>query len=171
MYSQSQQPIYWQSADFEGLGMVLYGEAYVPDNATSLGFTVSITNGNSAANPNNLVLAVGELSVVDIDDPFRPSIRRQESVDSLSANTTIDTTYETVLVDCTSGAVTITLPAASVGIQGKKYVIKKIDSTANAVTIAGTVDGTTNPTLANQYASKTMQCDGTNWRLLNAYLT
>ena len=70
----------------------------------------------------------------------------------------------TKLCDCTSNAITVNLDAANPGIQ---YIIKKIDSSANAVTIAAsgaeTIDGAASITLPSQYQSVTLVCDGTNW--------
>ena len=50
--------------------------------------------------------------------------------------------------------------------EGNTYVIKKIDSSANAVTItptSRTVDGAASITLTSQYQSLTLVSDGTNW--------
>jgi hypothetical protein len=51
-------------------------------------------------------------------------------------------------------------------VNGQIAVVKKSDSSANAVTITGTVDGTTNPTLSSQYDFKSVQWDATagEWR-------
>ena len=72
---------------------------------------------------------------------------------------------DVILVDCTSGAVTITLPAAAstalTGNANKVWQIKKIDSTANAVTIAGTIDGFTNYHLVRQYETVDIISNGT----------
>ena len=72
-----------------------------------------------------------------------------------------------ILVDATSGAVTITLLAAATAGDGFRVVIKKIDSSGNAVTIDGnlseTIDGNTTSTLATQYDSDNLICNGSNW--------
>ncbi len=71
-----------------------------------------------------------------------------------------------ILVDATAGAVTITLPAVA-GATRRIYIIKKIDSSINTVTIDGnaaeTIDGTTTKVLATQYSSLTIQCDAATW--------
>lgn len=162
-------PLYFPQADFEGEGMVWYGEVVVGDNATSASFSLQIFYMTATA-PQNLIIKIGEISVIDITDPLYSPVRRLESVDTISSNTTLDTTYETVLVDATGGARSVTLPAAS-GLKGKKYVIKKTDASANAVTIVGTVDGATNPTLTTQFACKVIEGDGTAWYTLSQYLT
>ena len=79
---------------------------------------------------------------------------------------TILATDYTILADATGGAITVTLPTA-VGIPGRTYVIKKIDSSTNAVTIGTTssqhIDANTTKALYQQYNSYTVQSDGANW--------
>ena len=73
-----------------------------------------------------------------------------------------------VLVDATAGAVIVTLPAAPA--TGQECAVKKIDSTANTVTIArgGTskIDGATTLVFATQYSSYFVIYDGTDWNVL-----
>jgi hypothetical protein len=68
--------------------------------------------------------------------------------------------------DATSAAFTITVPTA-VGITGKSYTVKKIDSSGNAVTVATTssqtIDGSTTYSLASQYKYVTLVSNGSNW--------
>jgi hypothetical protein len=75
-----------------------------------------------------------------------------------------------LLGNATSAAFSITLPTA-VGITGKTYTVKKIDSSANAVTVATTssqtIDGTTTKPLARQYDAIAVQSDGSNWMIIN----
>lgn len=74
-----------------------------------------------------------------------------------------------VLCNCASGAITTNIPTA-VGISGRIYCIKKIDSTGNAVTIDGngteTIDGQLNKILNLYNTSITIQSDGSNWCIL-----
>lgn len=78
----------------------------------------------------------------------------------------------TILVDATSAAVTVNLPGSE---KGRVYVIKKIDDSANAVTInpAGseTVDGATTLVLPIRYSTAQIQrniVSGTkSWQRLN----
>ena len=76
---------------------------------------------------------------------------------------------DTILCDATSGAITVNLPTA-VGISGKKYDIKKIDSTSNSVTIdpdgTETIDGETTIVIIGENDNYTIQSDGTNWRII-----
>jgi len=72
-------------------------------------------------------------------------------------------------VDATSGAVTVTLPAAASN-TGMRLDIKKIDASGNAVTVDGnaaeTIDGAATVTLSSQYDDVTVVCDGTEWFIL-----
>ena len=72
-----------------------------------------------------------------------------------------------ILANATDAAFTITLPAVSDGKRGGRVGIKKVDPTANAITIAttdtATIDGVTMIILTTQYEAYTMLADSTNW--------
>lgn len=78
----------------------------------------------------------------------------------------------TILVDATAAAVTVTLPKAE---KGRVFVVKKIDSSVNAVTVDGfaseTLDGATTTTLTVRYASAQIQGNVVSgvgsWHILN----
>ena len=99
---------------------------------------------------------------------YHLSQSQYETINTLSTKTadyTATSTDGIILVDATSGVVTITLPAASAR---KELHIKKIDASANAVTIgragADTIEGSTSKSLAAQYNSYTIYSDGsTTW--------
>lgn len=84
---------------------------------------------------------------------------------------TLTVTDATILSDATSGALTMTLPACST-VSGSRYVIKKIDSSGNAVTIDGnaseTIDGATTLALATQWKYAQIQCDGSSWYVIGS---
>jgi hypothetical protein len=86
---------------------------------------------------------------------------------TIASDTLVDTDH-TTLCDCTSNTITINLPAASAG---QRFEIKKIDASANAVTIDGnaseTIDGALTATLTTQYESITIVSDGTNWFIVD----
>jgi hypothetical protein len=88
---------------------------------------------------------------------------------SKTENYTATNSDHVILCDASGGAFTITLPAAG-GVTGIIYHIKKIDSSANAVTIDGnsaeTIDGDLTIDLALQYESVMIVCDGSNWHIL-----
>jgi len=88
------------------------------------------------------------------------------TVTTVTGNTTLGATHTSVLADATVGAITITLPTA-VGISGSLYMIKKIDSSANAVTVdangSQTIDGILTEVLQRQWDKVSVQSNGANW--------
>ena len=85
-------------------------------------------------------------------------------VESITSSTTLGKNT-VALVDASGGAVTITLPAAS-SCWGRIYTIKKTDSSANFVTIAGTIDGDTNFVLEVEDEVAEVISDGSNWYII-----
>lgn len=85
------------------------------------------------------------------------------------------TTYTTVLadaetlflVDATAGAVTINLLAAASYPTGTRIAVKKVDASANAVTIdanlSETIDGSLTRTLSTQYDVIVLRTNGVSW--------
>lgn len=82
---------------------------------------------------------------------------------------TLTSSDYTVICNATGGAFTITLPTAA-SHTGRIYYIKKIDSSANAVTVDGdsseTIDDSTTAVLTAQYESITIQSDGSEWWII-----
>jgi hypothetical protein len=87
---------------------------------------------------------------------------------TVTTNTTLDADDDgyTVLVDATSGNLTITLPLAA-DANERRYCIKKIDASGNTVTLDGNgaelIDGAANYVLSVQYQSVTVHSNGTAW--------
>ena len=75
------------------------------------------------------------------------------------------------LADATGVAFTITLPTAS-GKRGRRYIVKRINTNANLVTIAltgsETLDGETSYTLVNPYSTMNIISNGSNWFFISA---
>jgi hypothetical protein len=78
------------------------------------------------------------------------------------ANTTIDVMDDVILCDCTAGPISVTLLDPS-RVQWMMVTVKKIDASANQVTIVGTVDGLVNPTSHARWNVVTVMSDGTQW--------
>lgn len=80
---------------------------------------------------------------------------------------------DVILMDLTSGALAVTLPAAST-VEGKIIQIKKIDATTNDITVqtaGGNIDGSATATLSGSGGAKpgaSFVSDGSNWFILNA---
>lgn len=68
--------------------------------------------------------------------------------------------------DATAGAFAFTLPTLAAGDAGWHVEIMKIDASANAVTITGTVNGAANPTLTRRYESAILLWSGTAWFMM-----
>ncbi len=85
------------------------------------------------------------------------------NVTSQSANYTASD-GDIVLVDASSGAVTITLPSPS---SGAKVRVKKTDASTNIVTVSPsateTIDGSSSHSISKQYETYEYVSDGTNW--------
>ena len=85
---------------------------------------------------------------------------------SVTATGNLTATDYLVLADATSGAITLTLPAVA-SANGAYIIVKKVDVSANAVTIDGngaeTIDGATTKALTAQYDAVTVACDGSQW--------
>lgn len=96
-----------------------------------------------------------------------------EDVETVSSSGTLTTTQKVVVVDSTSGTITLTLPASSASPAGRCYVIKRSVGPAGAgdVIIEGasteTIDGALNFTLSTQGESITIVDMGTGqWSIV-----
>lgn len=98
--------------------------------------------------------------------PLTPPLR---FLASKTAAYTITTSDDIVLCNASSGAFTVTLPTAS-GNTGLQFVVKRLNSGSNAVTVATaggqTIDGASTVSLSSQYEFITLVSDGSNWFLI-----
>lgn len=78
------------------------------------------------------------------------------------------------LCDATSGAITAALPPVAT-CSGLAVAIKKVDSSANTVTLDGdtseVIDGATTQVLSARYACMVIQSDGTQWNIIATLAT
>jgi hypothetical protein len=88
--------------------------------------------------------------------------------------TAVTTTYTAiatdylVTADATGGAFTVTLPALA-GMLGRVVIVKKIDASANTVTVDGgaaNIDGAATRALATQYAAIWVLAGTSEWHVL-----
>ena len=121
----------------------------------------NITLGNATLSLGGTTTSVGNLTA--------NNITINGSIANLVTKTTAYTATiadNTILGNASAGAFSITLPT-SVGATGRLYAIKKVDSSANAVTVATTlsqtIDGQTTKPLSIQYDGVQVQSDGANW--------
>lgn len=89
---------------------------------------------------------------------------------TVSVNTTLGAYHYCINVDCTAGNRVITLPLDIAGETfGYDYHIKKIDSTANTLTINGNgvnIDGAATLVIGLQYATYHVKRDAVQWWVL-----
>lgn len=89
-----------------------------------------------------------------------------EAIATKTANYTATVHDTTILCDATAGAVTVALPAAST-MTGRTLNVKKIDASANAVTIdpngAELVDGASTKDTTTQWVNIPVVSNGTAW--------
>lgn len=104
-----------------------------------------------------------------IEEAFRRLAGRTGSTRSFAANVSLTASDGSAFVDASGAPRTITLPPAS-SVTGRIYTVKKVDASANAVTIdptgTETIDGASTATISGQYDSLTMQSDGTRWWII-----
>jgi len=97
---------------------------------------------------------------------LNPLLQGLFPVNSTTSSITIAAETKLQLVDATSGPVTITLPTA-LEATNRVLTVKKVDATANAVTIDGsgteTIDGAATRSITAQWDSMTIVSNGTTW--------
>jgi hypothetical protein len=119
-------------------------------------------NANAGAGGDRIVVADANGILKTIAAPTTTAIRTE------SANYAAVAADETILVNAAGGTVTVTLP--SVPTVGKKYNVKKVDSTPNTVTVNGNghnIDGTATISGTLPYQGWVMQYDGSNWFIIS----
>ncbi len=84
-----------------------------------------------------------------------------------TGNYSLTTSDRTILMNCTTAALTVTLPAVASS-NGRTIVLSKIDTTSNSLTFSLPVyfSLTESITTLNYNTALTLQCDGTSWRVI-----
>jgi hypothetical protein len=111
--------------------------------------------GVGTTSPHTLLHVAGPLATAFVEKTSNYTAGAGDSVIALNAG---------------SGNVTITLPTA-VGIAGRQYTIKRIDSSGNTATVATTssqtIDGAATKSLTAQWKYVTVVSDGANWLVIS----
>ena len=158
------------SGNVSGLGSVGCG-------AVSASGVVATASGTDASNTTTAALkSAGGLAVVKsaiIGDTLYTAGFATSGVVAKSANYTIDSGSDpdsVILCDSSSSSFTVTLPAASAGLKGRRFVVKDSGGAAatNAISVAQagseTIDGSGSAfSLDINYAAACFICDGSNW--------
>jgi hypothetical protein len=92
-------------------------------------------------------------------------------VNTSAATFTLDATHHTLIADCTTATIAVTLPDPT-GCTGRMYYISKSDETTNPLTFSRPLrltDGATPVTVSSYNYTKRLiiQSDGTNWRVIS----
>lgn len=91
------------------------------------------------------------------------------SIKTSTSNVSASITDYVICVNTFSANVTVTLPTA-IGNQGKVYIIKKIDSSSNSVSVvttsSQTIDDETSQLINGQYDAMQVVSDNSNWNII-----
>jgi hypothetical protein len=92
-------------------------------------------------------------------------------VTSAASPVTLDETHHTLIADCTTATIAVTLPDPT-GCTGRMYYISKSDETTNPLTFSRPLrltDGATPVTVSSYNYTKRLiiQSDGANWRVIS----
>lgn len=126
-----------------------------------------------------VMTSIGDPSLSEVDytarvrefvyDALVQPIWRIKSIDSTDSPYTLLATDDLVLCDCTSGNIVINLPALSAA-DVKEYNIKKMDVTANTITIdpngSETIDGELTEEILSQYIVRRIIPCSTEWSII-----
>ena len=114
----------------------------------------ALTITNTALTANRTVTFPDETGTVALED----------NISTITADPTLGAAHDSVFCNAVGAPFAVTVPLAA-SYPGKKYTIKKIDSSANAITVtrsgADVIDGASTLVIGIQYASATIQSDGT----------
>lgn len=138
------------------------------DGGTYIGWRMTLTDTLSNALSRLIKITVGGTSRFEVDKTGA-ILGLKLPTTTVTGTYTATVSDHTILCDTSGGGFTVTLPAAS-SAAGLVLVIKKTSSDANTLTIDGsgaeTIDGSATQTTAVQYASFTIQSNGTAWSIL-----
>lgn len=151
-----------------GLGDYLVDTSQTAASTTVTSIGVPLSTGIVLDNLDNLPAGTGLHSAGG--NFYRDFVGRYQKIagtSTITATATLTpTSTGTQLVNATAGAVTVNLPSASLMIW-QVYSIKKIDATANAVTIdpsgSETIDGASTLALTTQWQRVQIQSNGVAW--------
>ena len=88
------------------------------------------------------------------------------SLQRVTTSTALTATTADIIVgvDCSGGAITVTLPAVGSSLESAIIVKDESgDAGTNTITIVGTVDGSANLEISTNYGASRLYCDGSGW--------
>ena len=145
-------------------------ELNILDGVTSTASELNLLDGSAAATIANSKAVIYGSSGEILTNKL--TVQQSVNYSVVSKTSTYTAADESViLVDASSGAVTINLPTAS-GLSGRQYTITKTDSSVNNVLIdansSETINGNSIFYLAVQYEKITLICTGSQWIVVGA---
>lgn len=137
-------------------------------DASSRGASDGVTNGTATVTSATAAFVAGDVGkpITGTNIPANTYIGIVNSGTSIglssspTSNVPVSATGSTTAVITIGAPFSVTLPTATIG---RLITVKKIDNGPNAVTVVGTIDGSTNETLTDPYASHDFIADGANW--------
>lgn len=128
---------------------------------------VELDPGQSSVASGDLDSAVREIVGKNSFQELQPAVVISEKTAAYSPSAN----RERVLADAAGGTFAVTLPDAT-AIEGYEFTVKKVDSSANAVTVdttaSQTIDGETSLSLSEEFQFLTVVSDGANWNIISA---
>jgi hypothetical protein len=117
------------------------------------------------------------LATIERENLAVGAIGRSSQPTTRTSNYTIQSTDDTVFVDGSGGAFTVTLPTA-VGIQGRKFKVVRVDDTvaeANQITIgttsSQTINGASSKKICSQWEMFEFESNNANWIITSRYIS
>lgn len=127
--------------------------------------TTSVVNVDTVSNRVGIGANIGPNSILQVGGPIATAYVTK------SGNYTLTGTDSTVVAS--GSGTTITLPTA-VGITGRRYIVKRVDTT-NTITVnttsAQTIDGASSVSLSSNFMAVEVQSDGANWQVIGEVST
>ena len=169
---------------------ILNGSGGAGISFDSVGANINAVNSKTYAPLRLFVQATGTADIFQIDNTngsvvlFGVTVAGEAYMVGLAPTTTAYSAVHTLTTadstsedNATGGAYAVTLPAASAAKLGRIYTVKKMDSSANAVTITAagtdTIEGAATIALTTQYAYRMVQRNaaGNGWNIIGGSLT
>lgn len=144
----------------------------IPDASTTVRGVVNLASGQTFAGYKSFrdSLAVGVAEGTKGTSTFQVTGSVATNITKVTTSYTVNAGDNTVLADASGSALTITLPAPGT-IAGRIYTIKKvgnggIDKEVTISTTGGTIDGSSNYIIYNDWTFVTLQTDGSDWYVI-----
>ena len=131
-------------------------------------FMYNDSQNGTATTPGYLNQARFEVTPITQNVPTPVLVGPNVSVRTVTSNTTVVGSDDTIIADTTSNVITVTLPALGSAGNGKTLTVTKTNAGANLVTITGSIAGVTRSTVLHS-AGETDRFiyDGATWQWIS----